>query len=503
MEKVMPDFKNQIERLTEIGIALSAELHLEALLEKIVRYARELSQADAGTLYLLLDGKLHFKILQNDTLQIFQGGAGAQPITFEPVLLEKNNVSAFAAIEGKTIVIGDVYECAEFDFSGPRRYDAITGYRTRSMLVVPMKNHEGAVIGVLQLINALEPETKNIIPFDADAVRLTEALASQAAIAVSNASLIKETKDLFNGLVKVLAMTIDARSHATRKHIQRVATLNILLARKKKKKKDGPFAGVNFSEKEMEAISIAGWLHDVGKITTPNWLVEKKSKLERPFDLIELIRERFAFIREQLSAAGCCKQENPQTNAQTDAAIKNLEDDLQFLCECNKPCEQMDEAALERLRGIARKTYIENGKPRPYLNEEELRALSVRRGNLTPEEIGVMRQHALWTKKILAEMPFKGHLKNVPMYAGQHHERLNGTGYPDGLAAADIPLPSRILAVADVFEALTAKDRSYKKETNLMEVFALLRRAAQNGELDSDVVELLIEDKVFERLDDV
>ncbi|HQH12883.1 MAG TPA: HD domain-containing phosphohydrolase, partial [Candidatus Sumerlaeota bacterium] len=164
---------------------------------------------------------------------------------------------------------------------------------------------------------------------------------------------------------------------------------------------------------------------------------------------------------------------------------------------------QMDEAALERLRGIARKTYIENGKPRPYLNEEELRALSVRRGNLTPEEIGVMRQHALWTKKILAEMPFKGHLKNVPMYAGQHHERLNGTGYPDGLAAADIPLPSRILAVADVFEALTAKDRSYKKETNLMEVFALLRRAAQNGELDSDVVELLIEDKVFERLDDV
>ncbi|HQH11392.1 MAG TPA: GAF domain-containing protein, partial [Candidatus Sumerlaeota bacterium] len=339
MEKVMPDFKNQIERLAEIGIALSAELHLEALLEKIVRYARELSQADAGTLYLLLDGKLHFKILQNDTLQIFQGGAGAQPRTSEPVLLEKNNVSAFAAIEGKTIVIGDVYECAEFDFSGPRRYDAITGYRTRSMLVVPMKNHEGAVIGVLQLINALEPETKNIIPFDADAVRLTEALASQAAIAVSNASLIKETKDLFNGLVKVLAMTIDARSHATRKHIQRVATLNILLARAINEKKDGPFAGVNFSEKEMEAISIAGWLHDVGKITTPNWLVEKKSKLERPFDLIELIRERFAFIREQLSAAGCCKQENPQTNAQTDAAIKNLEDDLQFLCECNKPCE--------------------------------------------------------------------------------------------------------------------------------------------------------------------
>jgi len=485
-------FKKQIERLTEIGIGLSAELNLDALLDKIVRYARELSGADAGTLYLLLDGRLHFKILQNETLGISQGGLSKERITLEPVTLDKTNVSAFAALLKRTVRIQDVYKSEEFDFSGPRRYDAITGYRSKSMLVVPMKDHEGTVIGVLQLMNAIDARTKEVIPFGDEAVNLTEALASQAAIAISNARLIQETKDLFDGLIKVLALALDARSHATRKHIQRVARLNFLLALAINKKTTGPFANVHFSKDELEEIRLAGWLHDVGKVTTPNWVVEKRTKLEKPFDLIELIRTRFAVIRENLQSETMIKKEALEPK------LAELENDFHFLCECNSPREGLDPKTLERLRSIARKTYLEKEVTKPYLTEEELTHLSVRRGNLTEEEISLMREHIIWTKKMLREIPFKGRLKNVPVYASQHHERLNGTGYPDGLTAKDLPLQSRILAVADVFEALTAADRSYKKSMSLEEAFAIMRNAATKGELDKDVVELLIEDRVYE-----
>jgi HD-GYP domain-containing protein (c-di-GMP phosphodiesterase class II) len=486
------NFKKQIERLTEIGIGLSAELNLDALLDKIVRFARELSGADAGTLYLLLDGRLHFKILQNESLGIFQGGLSEKRITLEPVPLDKTNVSAFAALLKRTVRIQDVYKSEGFDFSGPRRYDAITGYHSKSMLVVPMKDHEGTVIGVLQLMNALDARTKEVIPFGDAAVNLTEALASQAAIAISNARLIQETKDLFEGLIKVLALALDARSHATRKHIQRVARLNFLLAIAINKKTTGPFANVRFTKDELEEIRLAGWLHDVGKVTTPNWVMEKRTKLEKPFDLIELIRMRFAVIRENLQSETMIKKETFEPK------LAELENDFRFLCECNSPREGLDPRTIERLHSLAQKTYIEDGEAKPYLTVEELTHLSVRRGNLTDDELCLMREHIIWTKKMLGEIPFKGRLKNVPVYASQHHERLNGTGYPDGLTDKDLPLQSRILAVADVFEALTAADRSYKKPMSLEEAFAILRKAAGKGELDKDVVELLIEDRVYE-----
>ena len=486
------NFKKQIERLIEIGIGLSAELNLDAILDKIVRYARELSGADAGTLYLLIDGRLHFKILQNETLGISQGGPSEKRITLEPVPLDKTNVSAFAALLKRTVRIEDVYKSKEFDSSGPRRYDAITGYHSKSMLVVPMKDHEGTVIGVLQLMNALDAGTKEVVPFGDEAVNLTEALASQAAIAISNARLIQETKDLFEGLIKVLALALDARSHATRKHIQRVARLNFLLALAINKKTTGPFANVRFTKDEIEEIRLAGWLHDVGKVTTPNWVVEKRTKLEKPFDLIELIRTRFAVIRENLQSETMIKKEAFEPK------LAEIENDFRFLCECNSTREGLDPKTIERLHSIAQKTYIEDGEAKPFLTVEELSHLSVRRGNLTDDELCLMREHIVWTKKMLGEIPFKGRLKNVPVYASQHHERLNGTGYPDGLTAKDLPLQSRILAVADVFEALTAADRSYKKPMSLEESFAILRKAAGKGELDKDVVELLIEDRVYE-----
>jgi len=504
--------RNQIQRLTEIGIALSSELNLDLLLEKIVLYSRELTGADAGTLYLLREGKLHFKIMQNQTLGIFKGGTSHEKIELEPVPLDKSNVSAFSAIEQKTVRIDDVYESSEFDFSGPRRYDAVTGYRSRSMLVVPMKNHVGDVIGVLQLMNATDPATGEVVDFSSDSEQLTESLASQAAVAITNAQLIRETKNLFEGLIKVLAVAIDAKSRSTRNHIQRVALFNVTLAEAINEKTEGPFENVYFSEEELEEIRIAGWLHDVGKITTPIWVMEKRFKLEAPYNRIELIRTRFELIkkilenealRKKLELVDIGEKEEKLEAIEKDLQekLKSLDDDLQVLHECNLPREYMDDSLIKRLHDIAEKKYPEDGGKFPCITGDEEYHLSVQRGNLTESEIAVMRDHIVWTKKMLAQIPFSRHLKNVPLYAGQHHEKLNGTGYPEGLTASSIPLKSRILAVADMYEALTSKDRSYKKPMNMDQVLEIFHRAVEKGELDPDVVDLVIKDRVYERFE--
>ena len=509
----MPDnFKRQIQRLTDIGISLSAELNLERLLEKIVYSARELTSADAGTLYLLKDNRLHFKILQNKSLGIFKGGCSCDEIDLEPVPLDENHASAWCAIHDQTVRIDDVYESDEFDFSGPRHYDAITGYRSRSMLLVPMKNHEEEVIGVVQLMNAREEESGEFVSFSEQSVGLIEALASQAAVAITNAQLIRETKDIFESLIQVLAMAIDAKSHSTRNHIQKVALFNIALARAINEKSDGPFADVRFSEKEMEAIRIAGWLHDVGKITTPIWVIEKKLKLEKPFNLFELIRTRFEMIKNHLRYEASEKKLEILKNdkdaknigriqSEVEQKIQRLDEELETVHRCNQPMEKMPEDMKQKLHEIAERTYRINGKNVRLLTEEELSHLSVQRGNLTREEINIMKNHILWTKKMLGEIPFSRHLKNVPLYAGQHHEKLNGTGYPEGAKGDEIPLHSRILAVADMYEALTASDRSYKKSMSDELMLRVMKKAAENGELDPRIVALLTEDHVHEQFE--
>jgi HD-GYP domain-containing protein (c-di-GMP phosphodiesterase class II) len=494
------DTRLQIKRLTEIGIALSSELNLDILLEKIVKYARELTFADGGTLYLLQDEKLHFKILQNKSLNIFKGGKSGEKIDLAPVLLEKTNVSAFAAILGKTVRIDDVYKSEEFDFSGPRYYDSITGYRSKSMLVVPMMNHEGTLIGVLQMMNAQDLVTGEVIAFSDESLQMVESLASQAAVAISNANLIKETKDLFEGLIHVLALAIDAKSHSTRNHIQRVALFNVAIAKAINEKSEGPFKDIHFSEQELEEIRLSGWLHDVGKVTSPVWVVEKKHKLKTPFNRIEHIKTRFDLIRTIINKN--CQDAEPENNKATrEKQLKELEDDFQLLCKCNKSCEFMDDNTLHQLLKISQKTYITGDRSLPYLTNDELEHLTVRKGNLTSREISVMHDHIIWTKRMLAQIPFKGHLKNVPLYATQHHEKLNGKGYPDGLKAEEIPLQSRMLAVADVYEALSASDRPYKKPMKPEKVLEILDDAAKKHELDRNVVDLLIKDRIHEKFE--
>jgi len=502
-------FRDQAKRLIEIAISLSAELRLDVLLERILAHARDLTLADAGTLYLLKEGQLHFEILHNATLGIALGGATGKPVLLEPVRMDRSNVCAYAAILGQTVSIEDVYSSREFDFSGPRVYDRKTGYRSTSMLVVPMKNHEGSVIGVLQLLNAIDPVRRAVIPFAPDLTTLVEALASLAAVAIENATLIRETKGLFHSLVKVLAAAIDAKSHHTGNHVQRVALLNTFLAQAVNRATEGPLREVTFSDKQMEEIYIAGWLHDIGKITTPVNVMNKSTKRETIGDRIVLIETRFRLIAERLTndalrrklaragAAAGAAGPGPE-DEELARALGRIEEALALVRSCNQPGEFLDHEAVDRLHEVARATLELDGNPVPYLTGDELENLSIRRGTLTEAERLVMQEHVNWTIRLLTHIPFKGHLANVPRYAGQHHEKLNGKGYPTGAAAADIPIQSRILAIADFYEALSAKDRPYKKPMTAEQIGGILQESAARGEIDADLLELIIREKVFE-----
>ncbi len=501
--------QRQIQELVEIGVALSSELNLDVLLEKALYSARRLTRANAGTLYIYENDTLVFKILHNEQLGVYQGGTTGTEVSLPPVSMNPLNVSARAALEKKTFRIADVYDSREFDFSGPRIYDKETGYRSQSMLVVPMLNHKQEVLGVLQLINAQDPETGAVVEFSDEAVGLTQAFASQAGVAISNASLIKETQNLLDAVITVLATSIDQKSPYTGNHVQRVAEFNQYIAEVINNKTDGPFADVHFPPEELETIRMAGWLHDVGKVTTPEWIMDKATKLQEVFDRIALIEQRFATIARgvenraltqkiELIQSGAAPEALQAIDEKTKTELQALEDDLAFIRGCNSPREFLPDDRVERLRAIAAQTYEWNGQTLPRLTESELENLSVRKGSLTDTQFNIMRRHVVLTRRLLRQVPFPKRLENVPLYASHHHEKLNGRGYPDGLTAEDLPLPSRILAVADIYEALSAKDRPYKKAFSKEKMLEILTAAANHGEIDADIARLLVEDKIHE-----
>ncbi len=505
------DSHSRFNRLIDIGISLTSEHDLDVLLEKVVHYAREFTNADAGTLYLLQDGQLVFKIVQNSTLNVVQGGT-EECNDLPPVPLDRSNVSAYAAIERKPINIADVYASDEYDFTGPAQYDATTGYRTQSMLVVPMVNNKGDVIGVLQLINALDPETGAVTVFPEELVDLVRSLASQAAAAISNAHMIEEIKTLFASLIRVLAVGVDAKSRYTSHHVERVSGLTLCLANAISDSKEGPFRDVLFTPEEIEELGMAAWLHDVGKVTTPVWIMDKSTKLETIGDRIELIKLRFELLKQyrRLKAEEArqpsCREDLCEADAAIDAELARelarLDEECAFIESCNKPGEFMSDERLERLtKAVAFSLPDDDGRGRPCVTAEELHYLSVRKGSLTDEEMGIMRDHVTWSRRLLDEVPFRGHLRNVPLYAGQHHEKLNGSGYPLGLSADEIPLQSRIIAVADLYEALSAKDRPYRDPTPKEKIFAIMSASAARGEIDQDIVDLMIRDRVDERFE--
>jgi HD-GYP domain-containing protein (c-di-GMP phosphodiesterase class II) len=556
------DCEDRYRRLIDTGIALSTMRDHHQLLEKILLEAKRFTLADGGTIYLTTEdgGGLRFEIMRNDTLGIALGGTTGAPIPFPPIPLvgadgEPNhrNISSSAALSGITIAIADAYDVERFDFSGTRAFDARTGYRSQSFLTVPLKNHNGEVVGVIQLINARTPEGV-VIPFPEEIVPLIEALASQAAVALDNQMLIEAQRKLFKSLIQMIAGAIDAKSPYTGGHCRRVPELTTMLARAAHEARDGPFADFTLTDEEWYELSVASGLHDCGKVTTPEYVVDKATKLETLYNRIHEIRTRFEVIKRD-TEIDCLKAMlaggDPEALAAArDARLRQLDDDFAFVATCNIGGEFMDPARIERLKRIAGITWLrtlddtlglsqdEAGRrgekaalpvveplladkpehkiphhkpplapdnpwgftikqPDLEFNLGELHNLSVRAGTLTAEERYHINDHMVQTIVMLESLPFPHTLKRVPEWAGGHHEKMDGTGYPKGLTRDQMSIPARLLAVADIFEALTARDRPYKKRKTVSEAIRIMSGMVKNHHIDPDLFELFLTSGVY------
>ena len=499
----------QIKKMSDIGRALSGVQDLNTLLEMIVDQARNFTNADAGTLYIVENNTLRFQIVQNDSLKIRMGGKSGETIPFPPVELKETNVSAFVALKGISVNIPDVYDTDLFDFTGPKKFDQSTGYRSKSMLVVPMRNHENDIIGVLQLLNATNPISNEVIAFSQDYENLSESLASQAAVSITNAKLIANMTELFEAFVKVMATAIDEKSPVTGGHIRRVAELTLTMAEVIHDLDEGHFKDKTFSPDQMYELRIAAYMHDIGKVTSPVEIVEKAKKLQTIFDRIQYVRLRMAYIIQKIKLEGqeakikilqngSSPEKLNSIEKETLEKLMEIEEIQRFINKCNEPGEFLDDEILVRLKEVSEKTYIDDaGEQQPFLTPDELVNLSIRRGSITEKERQKMQGHAAVTLKMLKQIPFTKKLKNIPDFAGAHHEFLNGKGYPLGLKGDEISFEGRLMAVTDIAEALTASDRPYKKAMPLETVYRILRSMVEGGELDPNLVELFIEKEVY------
>ena len=555
----------RFQKLIEIGIALSAEPDKSRLMETILLQAKELTNADGGTLYLHTDDELRFEIMRSDTLGIALGGTTGQPITFPPLRMydaatgEPNhqNVATHAALTNRSVNIPDAYASDEFDFSGTRKFDAETGYRAQSFLTVPLTNHEGRVTGVLQLLNARD-SSDQVIAFSESVQPLVEALASQAAVALDNRLLLEAQRALLDSFIELIASAIDAKSPYTGGHCQRVPELCQMLVRAACQATDEPFADFDLSEEDLYELHIASWLHDCGKVTTPEYIVDKATKLETIHDRIHEIRTRFEVVKRDVEIAYLRGRlegtdDEPTLRERRDERLAELDEQFAFVAECNIGGEFMSEDRIARLREIATTTWMRTlsdriglahgaakrmaGTPAPELPvEEHLLAdkpehiiprgpedqlpeddshgfkldvpehkynlgevynLSITRGTLTAEERFKINDHIVQTITMLEALPFPRHLARVPEYAGGHHETLVGTGYPRGLRKEDMSIPARSMAIADIFEALTASDRPYKKAKTLSQSVRIMSFMRNDQHIDPDLFELFLRSGIY------
>ena len=513
MEISTVDFATLLDELTDVGIALSAEKDHSRLLEIILLKARELTYADGGTLYTRTDdNRLKFEIMVNETLGIHRGGTSGEDIQFYPISLydkngEPNNkmVASWAALSGETINIADAYEEKRFDFSGTRDFDQKTGYRSKSFLTVPLTDHENEMIGVLQLLNARDPETGEVKPFSELDQYVVESLASQAAVTVSNRSLIDAQKQLFDAMIELIANAIDEKSPYTAGHCHRVPELTNMLAEAACEINYGPLRDFAMDDKEKYALNVAGWLHDCGKITTPEYVVDKGTKLETIYDRIKIVEVRFEVLKRDREIAALRRklQEHGidvdlDDDASCRADLKQLADDLEFIRACNIGGETMDETDIERVKQIAKYQWCNpEGKNKGLLSGDEIQNLVIGRGTLTYREREIINNHISVTIKMLESLPYPKHLAAVPEYAGGHHEKMDGSGYPRGLTREQMSIPARIMGIADIFEALTAGDRPYKKAMPLSQALMILGRMKLDNHIDPDLFDVFIHKQVY------
>ena len=508
---------SKLEYLNAIGIALSQERDINRLLETILVAAKNLTRADGGTLYRLVDDKLHFEIMKNDSLSISMGGTSGNAIPFYPIPLHDKDgspnltmVAAYVAINDRTVNIADAYTEEGFDFSGTRNFDKRTGYRSTSFLTVPMKNHEGEIIGVLQLINAMDASTGQVTVFSDEDRRLAESLASQAAIALTNRLLIQQLEALFESLIELINTAIDDKSPYTGGHCKRVPTLTMMLAEAASAAGDGPLSSFRMTDKDRYELKIAGLLHDCGKITTPVHVVDKATKLQTIYDRIGLLDTRFEALKREAEvamlravlAAREAEDASSEQRAREDfeARVRQYDDDREFLRRTNIGGERMNSEDQARVTRIAQYTWTgPRGAPERFLSRDEEANLNIPYGTLNSQEREVINHHIVATIKMLEALPWPRHLVNVPEYAGGHHERMDGKGYPRGLTRAQMSVQARIMGIADIFEALTAKDRPYKPGKTLSESLAILGKFKENGHIDPDLFDIFVKERVYLR----
>lgn len=483
--------QEEMKKILKIGVLLSSERDLDCLLERILSCVMELANCDAGTLYLREGDALQFEIMRNDTLKTYSGGRGNRP-DLPPVPLHRGNVCAMALLEDRTICIEDVKNNQEYDFSGPARYDAMTGYNTRSMLVVPMRNREGERIGVLQLINALD-EKGNVCAFAQDMALVVESVASQAAITIQNVRYIGEIRELFRSFVRVMSSAIDERTPYNASHARHMAECG------------GRFIDYlggcegqrRFSEEEKEEFLMSVLLHDIGKLVTP---LEVMNKAERLFP------EQYTAFLHRMETVRLTARINRLsgniTKEEEEELILRTRDAETLVKEMNTAGFVTDEMLkqLDRLR--EENCTDEDGAVRPWLEPEAYAMLTIRKGTLSEEERKIMEEHVSVTDRLLSQIHFSGNLSHVREWAGAHHEFLNGTGYPAHKKGKEIPYEVRMITILDIFDSLVADDRPYKRAMPVGRALSILKcMAEQEGKLDPELTRLFIESRCWEEPD--
>ncbi len=516
------DRHRELRDLTSIGVALSTERDLLTLLEMILSQARRITTSDAGSIYLTertdngAPKTLRFKLSQNSTLPTL-------PLTEFTVAIDHGSLAGYTAATGEPLVIADVYLLPDdVSYKQNRSFDEKFGYRTKSMLVIPMKTHRDEIIGVLQLINhKRDPDAKlssteiverEVSTYDQRAVELVGALASQAAVAIENSRLYEDIERLFEGFVTAAVTAIESRDPTTSGHSSRVAALTVGLAEAVDRGGEGPYRGTRFTREQLREIRYAGLLHDFGKVGVREQVLVKQKKLY-PGDL-EIIRHRFAYLAqaadlafereraELIIARGRDGYDGALDDLRhtRDATRAALRLQLDSIVSANEPTI-LPEGSFEALQNLNHLTYVDfDGVERPLLADEELQYLMIRKGNLDDRERREIESHVTHTYRFLEQIPWTRELQGIPEIAYGHHEKLNGRGYPRAVAAEAIPVQTRMMTISDIYDALTATDRPYKRALACERAIDILHMEARDGMLDEHLLKSFVEARVFDRL---
>ena len=502
--------EDRLHRLSEIGMALSTEKNTDRLFEMILEEAKAITRADGQTLYSMnKDGNLKFEIMRNDTMNINMGGTSGIEIPYYPVKLwmdnqtpNKQNVSAYVALAQKTVNIHDAYEEEGFDFEGTKNFDEKSGYRSKSFLTVPLKNHENEIIGVMQLINARNDHDE-VISFNKEMQEQLESLASQGAVALTNKRLVEELKTLFEAFIKLIATAIDKKSEYTGGHCNRVPVITMMLADAVAEITEGKFKDFSMTADQRYELYIAAWLHDCGKVATPPHVVDKSTKLETIFDRIELVKTRMELLKRDAEIAFLKRKLNGQKSDTFDEeykeTVRQIEENMAFLETCNVGGEFMKPDLQDRVNSIGEQQVNLYGKKQNFLTDEELKNLNIPKGTLLPEEREIINDHIVITIEMLEQLPYPKHLKNVPEFAGGHHEKMDGTGYPKGLKANQMSTQAKMMAIADIYEALTAADRPYKDGKKLSTAMRIMGFMKNDYHIDEDLFEIFVKSGVYKK----